>query len=70
MGDARHLRTPPGRFLSPQGIDALLDAEAKRVEEYFPGLEFRLVPLRGGINFNFVEVPKLAGLLITDVAAS
>jgi hypothetical protein len=53
----RHLRTPPNTFLSPQNIDALLDAEAKRVEEYFPGLEFRLVPLAGGITFNFVEVP-------------
>ena len=50
----RNLRTPPSQFLSPAGVDAQLDAEAKRIEEFFPGREFRLVPLRDG-NFNFVE---------------
>jgi hypothetical protein len=51
----RELRTPPGQFLSPAGIDAQLEVEAKRVEEFFAGREFRLVPLRDG-NFNFVEI--------------
>ena len=33
----------------------MLKFEAERVEQFFPGLEFRLVPLQGG-NFNFVEI--------------
>lgn len=51
----RHLRTPPNQFWSPNGIEHLLEQEAERVESFFPGREFRLVPLRDG-NFNFVEV--------------
>jgi hypothetical protein len=51
----RHLRTAPDQFLPPAAVDILLKQEADRVEEYFPGREFRLVPLRDG-NFNFVEV--------------
>jgi hypothetical protein len=55
----RHLRTLPNQFLSPAG-EGWLKKEADRVEQFFPGLEFRLVPLRGG-NFNFVEIkPELA----------
>ena len=46
---------PPGRFLLPEGLEKLLEWEADRVEAFFPGLEFRLVPLRDG-NFNLVEV--------------
>jgi hypothetical protein len=51
----RRLRTPAGKWLTAEGTDALLDREAERVEKYFPGREFRLVPLRDG-NFNFCEV--------------
>jgi hypothetical protein len=51
----RRMRTPPGKQLAPEGLEALLVSEAKRVEEHFPGREFRLVPLHGG-NFNFVEL--------------
>jgi len=51
----RHLRTAPNQFLSPAGVETLLGQEADRVEQFFPGREFRLVPLRDG-NFNFVEV--------------
>ncbi len=52
----RHrMRTPPGQALSAIGVEALLESEANRVEQYFPGKEFRLVPLRNG-DFNFVEV--------------
>jgi len=42
--------------LTAKGVDALLDQEAARVEQFFPGLEFRLVPLRDG-HFNFMEIP-------------
>jgi hypothetical protein len=52
---ARCLHTPPGQFLSERGVNALLLQEAERVEQFFPGVEFRLVPLRGG-KFNFVEI--------------
>jgi hypothetical protein len=52
----RRLRTEAHRRLTPVGINAMLRQEADRVEQFFPGLEFRLVPLRGG-NFNFVEIP-------------
>ena len=50
----RSLRTAPGKLLTPTGVEMTLKQEAERVETYFPGLEFRLVPLRDG-NFNFVE---------------
>ena len=53
----RELRTPPGQFLSPRGVNAQLDEEANRVEEFFPGLEFRLVQLSDG-SFNFVEIEQ------------
>jgi hypothetical protein len=56
---ARRLRTPPGTLLTPAGVDAQLLREADRVEQYFPGLEFRLVPLRDG-NFNFIQLPVTA----------
>jgi len=52
----RHpMRTKPGRFLTPEDVEKLLKSEADTVERFFPGLEFRLVPLQGG-NFNLVEV--------------
>jgi hypothetical protein len=51
----RRLRTPPHTRLTSAGVDALLHQEAERVEQYFPGAEFRLVPLRNG-SFNFVEM--------------
>lgn len=53
----RNLRTPPGQLFTESGIDALLEREAARVEEFFPGRDFRLVPLRDG-SFNFVETLK------------
>jgi hypothetical protein len=56
----RHLRTPKHRRLTSAGVDALLKQEADRVEQFFPGREFRLVPLRD-CCFNFVEIkPELA----------
>ena len=51
----RHLRTQPNSFLSPELVNEALLQEATRVEEHFPGREFRLVPLVGG-RFNFVEM--------------
>jgi hypothetical protein len=52
----RRLRTPAHRRLTAKGVEWLLLQEADRMERFFPGLEFRLVPLRDG-NFNFVEIP-------------
>jgi hypothetical protein len=56
----RHLRTPKHyQRLTKAGIEQLLDIEADRLEQFFPGKEFRLVPLRG-CAFNFVEIaPEL-----------
>jgi hypothetical protein len=54
----RTLRTPPGRLLTPDGLEVVLKQEAERVTEFFPELEFRLVPLLDGRSFNFVEIPK------------
>jgi hypothetical protein len=51
----RHLRTQPNVFMSPQQVDQALLQEASRVDEHFPGRQFRLVPLTGG-RFNFVEM--------------
>jgi hypothetical protein len=56
----RSLRTAPGQVLTPTGVEMTLRQEAERVETYFPGLEFRLVPLRDG-NFNFVETKMALG---------
>jgi hypothetical protein len=52
----RHLRTPAHTRLTEVGKEALLHQEADRLEQFFPGLEFRLVPLQGG-SFNFVQIP-------------
>jgi hypothetical protein len=54
----RTLRTPPQKALSAEGVEAVLQQEAERVEQFFPDREFRLVPLRGGRDFNFVEIEK------------
>ena len=61
----RKLRTPPGRLLTPSDIEGTLKIEADRLEQFFPGREFRLVPLRDG-NFNFVEIPKDADSLLAS----
>lgn len=53
----RTLRTPPRQMFTPAGVDEVLKREAARVEEFFPGREFRLIPLRDG-NFNCVEAKK------------
>jgi hypothetical protein len=52
----RHLRTPPHTRITEHGTDMLWKQEADRLQQFFPGREFRLVPLRDG-NFNFVEIP-------------
>jgi hypothetical protein len=66
----RHpMRTKPGRFLTPNDVEKLLESEAKTVERFFPGQEFRLVPLRGG-NFNLVEVKPNAEPAPETVAAA
>jgi hypothetical protein len=46
---------PAGQFITPEGIDGILEQEAQIVERFFPGAEFRLVALRDG-NFNFVQI--------------
>jgi hypothetical protein len=52
----RRLRTQSHvRRLTSSQVDEVLHQEAERVEQYFPGAEFRLVPLRNG-SFNFVEM--------------
>ena len=57
----RRLRTQTHiRRLTSSQVDEVLHQEAERVEQYFPGAEFRLVPLRNG-SFNFVEIePEVA----------
>ncbi len=57
----RRLRTRPGQYMTPEGIEAQLKHEADLIERCFPGREFRLVPLRDG-NFNFVEIQPEAAL--------
>jgi len=54
----RSVRTPPGNLLTPDGLEAVLKQEAERVTEFFPELEFRLVPMLDGRSFNFMEIPK------------
>lgn len=51
------VRAPAGRLVSAQGIEAVLAQEATIIEKFFPGREFRLVPLASG-DFNFIEMPK------------
>jgi hypothetical protein len=51
------VRTPPGRVFTESGIESVLRSEAEMVEKFFPGREFRMVPLSGG-TFNFVEIAK------------
>jgi hypothetical protein len=54
----RTVHAAPGSRLTPDGVDMLLETEAERVEAFFPGREFRLVPLRDAGQFNFVEIEK------------
>lgn len=51
----RKQTAPAGKLFADSGIEQLLKIEAYRLEQWFPGKEFRLVPLRDG-NFNFVEL--------------
>jgi len=51
------VRAPAGRLISDKAIDSVLAEEATIIEKFFPGREFRLVPLASGA-FNFVEMPK------------
>jgi hypothetical protein len=60
----RSLKAMKGQLLTPLGLEAALKHEAERVEQYFPGLEFRLVPLRDG-NFNFVEIAPIPAVEMT-----
>jgi hypothetical protein len=52
------VRAPAGRQFTDPAVDAVLDNEAQLIEKFFPGREFRLVPLDKG--FNFVEIAKEA----------
>jgi hypothetical protein len=52
----RRHAAPRGTRFTREGIDHLLTQEAARVEQYIPGHEFRLVPMRDG-GFNFIEIP-------------
>jgi hypothetical protein len=52
---SRIVRTPPGKVFTESGIEDVLRQESEQVERFFPGREFRLVPLSGG-QFNFVEI--------------
>lgn len=54
------VRPPPGQVFTEKGIENMLRHEADLVEQFFPGREFRLVPLTGG-QFNFVEVAPEQG---------
>jgi hypothetical protein len=45
---------PPGQFITPGGIDGILEQEAEIVERHWPGATFHLVELLDG-NFNFVQ---------------
>lgn len=51
------VRAPAGKLLTEAAIDAVLAQEATVIEKYFPGREFRLVPLASG-DFNFIEMGK------------
>jgi hypothetical protein len=58
--DGKRLRrrvcaTPRKRFTS-DGVEEILNSEAERLEQAFPGRAFRLIPLQG-CAFNLVEVP-------------
>ena len=48
-------RAPAGKGLTASGIDKLLEVRIEETDRFFPGREFRLVPLRDG-NFNLVEI--------------
>lgn len=52
----RIVKSPPFQMLTARGVDMVLEQEANRVGRFFPGKEFRLVPLRDGKSFNFVEI--------------
>jgi hypothetical protein len=54
----RIARSAPGLLINERGIESALAQESARVEQFFPGREFRLVPLSNG-SFNFVEISKV-----------
>jgi hypothetical protein len=45
---------PPRKKFNSTGIDALLEQCAGQIEQSFPGVEFRLVPV-GPNRFNFIH---------------
>lgn len=51
------VRAPAGRLFTETAIENLLAREAEIIDKYFPGREFRLVPLTSR-DFNFVEISK------------
>jgi hypothetical protein len=64
----RNLRTSPGQYLTPKGLEEQLRIEAERVEHFFKGCEFRLVPLTGGC-FNFIEITaEMAAPVVSQTA--
>ena len=48
------IRTPKGKQFSQQGIERLQSEMASKVEESFPGHDYRFVPI-GKTEFNFVH---------------
>lgn len=57
----RRRMAPAKQLITPAVLDRILDEEAAIVERFFPGAEFRLVSLRSGSAFNFVQVaPTIA----------
>lgn len=51
----RLFRAPPGKMLTPQGVDSVLTQTVNAIEqEWFPGHEYRFVPIGPG-EFNFIH---------------
>lgn len=60
---AKTVRAPAGQLFTEAGVDAVLRNEAELLEKFFPGRDFRLVPLSNSGNsghFKFVEISKEA----------
>jgi len=48
-------RAPPGKMLTPQGVESVLSQTANNIEQrWFPGHDYRCVPVGPG-EFNFIH---------------
>lgn len=50
----RVLKAPPGKGLTEIHRENILADFAGKLEQSFPGVEFKLLPIAGGRQFNFV----------------